>query len=100
METACEAGIVRILCLLSLLKCSVAKLRTMHKVVLRELNHSDHLGPSDLTKVDDMVDYVAKRILVVMLILHPLLQVAFLEFFGRSCAGQTSAPKSTKFKLC
>ena len=56
---------------LSLLKCSVAELRTVHKVVLRELNHL--CVPADLTKVDDRLDNVAKRILVIMLMLHPLL---------------------------
>ena len=61
----------RILFLLSLLKCSVAELRTVHEVVLRELNHLCVLA--DLTMVDDLLDNVAKRILVIMLMLHPLL---------------------------
>ena len=34
-----QPGIFRILFLLSLLKCSVDELRTVYKVVLRELNH-------------------------------------------------------------
>ena len=74
----------------------MAELRTLHKVVLRELNHLCVLA--DLTKGDDRLDNVAKRMLVIMLMLHPLL-VAFVEFFGRSCAGQTSVSKSAKFKL-
>jgi len=40
-------------------------------VVLRELNHLFVLA--DLTKVDDMLDNVGKRIIVIMLMLHPLL---------------------------
>ena len=70
-QYACEAGIFRILFLLALLKCSVAELRTVHKVVLWELNQLCVLV--DLTKVDDRLDNVAKRILVIMLMLHPLL---------------------------
>ena len=51
-------------------------------LVLRELNHLCVLA--NLIKVEDMLDNVAKRILVIMLTLHPLLKAAVEEFFGRS----------------